>query len=319
MDGQDRCRLPIVISKNLQEILIQNSIFKVAVVNSTVLVRGETGTGKELVAKSLHQFSPRADGPLISVNCAAIPDSLIEAELFGHAKGAFTGATNAREGLFSFANDGTLFLDEISEMPLHMQSQLLRVLEEKSVRAVGSDQETPINVRVIAATNRHLAKEVEEGRFRHDLYYRLEVVTLRVPPLRNRIDDIPQLSEHFLLELSHSLQTQPMVLTYEEISELKSYSWPGNVRELKNVLERYMLLGKFPYQTLSNSADMASSESKKSGFPVSWDIETVERHHVANVLNATGANKSEAARTLGISRKTLDRKLSKWKSNAVKP
>ena len=186
-------------------------------------------------------------------------------------------------------------------------------MKKKLCAPVGSDQEIPVNVRVIAATNRHLAKEVEAGRFRQDLYYRLEVVTIKVPPLRSRSEDIPELSEHFLSSLSSSLQIQPMVLTYKEINELKNYSWPGNVRELKNVLERYMLLGKFPYQTLSNSEGIASNDFVSTGFPTSWDIERVERCHIINVLKASERNKSEAARTLGISRKTLDRKLNKWK------
>ena len=282
----------------------------------TVLIEGETGSGKELVASYIHHLCGLT-GPFVPLNCSSISSELIESELFGHAKGAFTGATSTREGLFSYAKDGTLFLDEISEMPLSMQTQLLRVLEEKKVRPVGSDREAPVNTRVIAATNRRLTEEVEAGRFRQDLFYRLEVVTIRVPPLRERLDDIPELAQHFIENLSSELGMSPISLTHSEVKTLQNYTWPGNVRELKNVIERYLLLGKFPselVQDVNSSHDKITSKS--IGFPSSWSLDDVVKHHVKKVLMGSGNNKSETARCLGISRKTLDRKLRHWASDS---
>ena len=284
-------------------------IQRVALSPVTVLIEGETGSGKELVARYIHELCG-SSGAFVPLNCSSISSELIESELFGHDKGAFTGATNAREGLFTFANDGTLFLDEISEMPLSMQSQLLRVLEDKKVRPVGSDREIPVNTRVIVATNRKLAEEVESGRFRQDLYYRLEVVTISVPPLRDRSEDIPALADHFIKCFSSELGVQPISLTHEEISQLRNYSWPGNVRELKNLIERYLLLGKFPAQLVEVSD--SGKSIRTTGFPSSWTLDDVGKHHANKVLAESGNNKSEAARRLGISRKTLDRKLRLW-------
>ena len=284
-------------------------IQRVALSPVTVLIEGETGSGKELVARHIHEICG-SPGAFVPLNCSSISSELIESELFGHDKGAFTGATNAREGLFSFANDGTLFLDEISEMPLSMQSQLLRVLEGKKVRPVGSDREIPVNTRVIAATNRKLAEEVKAGRFRQDLYYRLEVVTISVPPLRDRVEDIPALADHFIKCFSSELGVRPISLTHEEISQLRSYSWPGNVRELKNLIERYLLLGRFPSQLVEVSD--SSEGTQTIGFPSSWTLDDVEKYHANKVLVESGNNKSQAARQLGISRKTLDRRLRLW-------
>lgn len=292
--------------RNMKEV-----IERIASSPVTVLIEGETGTGKELVARHIHDLCG-STGPFVPLNCSSISSELIESELFGHAKGAFTGASNAREGLFSFAKDGTLFLDEISEMPLSMQTKLLRVLEEKKVRPVGSDRETPVNTRVIAATNRHLAEEVETGRFRQDLFYRLEVVTIRVPPLRERLDDIPELIKHFTKILSDELGMPPVSLTHSEINKLRHYLWPGNVRELKNVIERYLLLGKFPAELVEGSNSDGDKVPERMGFPTSWPLEDVIKHHVRRVLEDSGNNKSETARCLGISRKTLDRRLRHW-------
>lgn len=277
----------------------------------TVLIEGETGTGKELVARYIHDMRG-VSGPFVPLNCSSISPELIESELFGHAKGAFTGATGSREGLFSFAKNGTLFLDEISEMPISMQAQLLRVLEDKTVRPVGSDREVPVNARVIAASNRHLADEVEAGRFRADLFYRLEVVTIQVPPLRERLDDIPELARHFVRILSGELGMPPISLTREEINQLRSYTWPGNVRELKNLLERCLLLGKFPAQLIENLEEKISTSEEYTGFPSSWTLGEVIEQHAKKVFEESGKNKSETARRLGISRKTLDRKLQAW-------
>lgn len=281
----------------------------------TVLIQGETGTGKELVARYIHDLCGLS-GPFVPLNCSSISAELIESELFGHTKGAFTGATSSREGLFTFAKDGTLFLDEISEMPISMQTQLLRVLEDKSVRPVGSDREVPINTRVIAASNKNLVEEVEAGRFRPDLFYRLEVLTIQVPPLRERLDDIPALADYFIRILSDELGMPPISLTREEINRLRSYTWPGNVRELKNLLERCLLLGKFPAQLVGNIEDKSVKSDEDSGFPSSWTLEEVVKQHTKKVLKESTNNKSETARRLGISRKTLDRKLHLW-ANAL--
>ncbi len=297
--------------KNMNQI-----IERIASSPVTVLIEGETGSGKELVARYIHHLCGLT-GPFVPLNCSSISSELIESELFGHAKGAFTGAISAREGLFSYAKDGTLFLDEISEMPLSMQTQLLRVLEEKKVRPVGSDREASVNTRVIAATNRRLAEEVEVGRFRQDLFYRLEVVTIRVPPLRERLDDIPDLAQHFIKNLSAELGMSPISLAHDEVKTLQNYAWPGNVRELKNVIERYLLLGKFPtelVQSVNPTDDMITSKTR--GFPSSWSLEDVVKHHTKRVLEESGNNKSETARCLGISRKTLDRKLRHWERDS---
>jgi DNA-binding NtrC family response regulator len=250
-----------------------------------VLIEGETGTGKELAAQSIHKLSGRK-GPFVPLNCVSIPHDLFESELFGHVRGAFTGANAEREGLFQYAQHGTLFLDEISEMPIAMQAKLLRVLETNSVRPVGSDREVPTAARVIAASNRDLGREVDAGRFRRDLYYRLEAVTLRLPPLRERKDDILVLAEHFIEAFARENSMRPVALEREQIDRLMGYDWPGNIRELKNMMERFVLFGTFP--------------------------DAVERAHILAVLDAAGGNKSEAARRLGIARKTLERKLQRW-------
>lgn len=286
-------------------------IKRIAASSATVLVEGETGTGKELVARYIHDLSG-CRGPFVPLNCSSISPELIESELFGHAKGAFTGATNSREGLFSFATNGTLFLDEISEMPISMQAQLLRVLEDKTVRPVGSDREASINTRVIAASNKHLAEEVETGKFRPDLFYRLEVVTIQVPPLRDRMEDIPELSSHFINMLSDELGMPAISLTREEIDSLCSCEWPGNVRELKNLLERFLLLGKFPNQLVEATEDQSAESSEYSGYSPIWTLEQVIKHHTERALEEFGNNKSETARRLGISRKTLERRLNAW-------
>lgn len=286
-------------------------INQIAASGATILVEGETGTGKELVARAIHDLSGR-HGVFVALNCGSIPPELIESELFGHLKGAFTGAHQSREGLFHFAHEGTLFLDEIGEMSLPMQAKLLRVLDEKQVRPVGSERETPVNVRVIAATNRRLADRVQSGEFRQDLFYRLEVVTITVPPLRDRLEDIPLLAEYFAAELSAELGVPPLTFSHKDISTLQSYWWPGNVRELKNVIERFLLLGKLPDDLLEDRAQV--HRDRAAGFPLHWPLSEVEKHHIQSVVDAVSGNKSEAARRLGISRKTLERKMREWKS-----
>jgi DNA-binding NtrC family response regulator len=283
-------------------------IERIAPGSSVVLIEGETGTGKELAARAIHKLGQRK-GPFVALNCGSIPHELIESELFGHVRGAFTGANTDRVGLFQYAQQGTIFLDEISEMPLAMQAKLLRVLEDGSVRAVGSDHEIRTDARVIAATNQRLVEEVRTGRFREDLFYRLDAVRLRAPPLRERKEDLLELAEHFVEHFARQLGTPPMSLGSQEIAKLMEYDWPGNVRELKNLMERFVLFGVFPDDLLHRDV---VPETTKSKFPKDWTLEAVERAHILSVLKSADGNKSEAARRLGISRKTLERKLQRW-------
>ena len=292
-------------------------IQRVAPTNATVLIEGETGTGKELVAQAIHHLSGR-QGPFVPVNCGSISRDLLESELFGHVRGAFTSAHSSREGLFSFAHGGTLFLDEISEMSLEMQAKLLRALETKSIRPLGADRELPINVRVIAATNRQLSVEMEAGHFREDLFFRLNVLAITVPPLRERIEDIAELARHFSQQLSNELGTPPVPLAHEDIMKLRDYDWPGNVRELRNVIERSLLLGKLPGDLFTAGGDTQESGVSSSGvtLPLDWSMAEVEKHHMLQVLEGVKGNKSKAAKSLGVSRKTLERKLKGWKQES---
>lgn len=289
---------------------------RVAPTASTVLIEGETGAGKELVAQAIHSLSGR-NGEFVPVNCGAISPELLESELFGHTRGAFTGAHANREGLFSYAHGGTLFLDEVSELPTAMQAQLLRVLETRTIRPVGSDREIPVDVRVIAATNRHLSDEVRVGRFRQDLYFRLNVLDIVVPPLRDHLEDIPELAAHFCARLAPEIGVPPLRLGQPDLHKLQSYGWPGNIRELRNVIERALLLGKLPGDCF-RAEEHGVSESPAPGAgslppaAADWTLEQVERAHIRRVLDRAGGNKSEAARRLGLSRKTLDRKLNRW-------
>jgi len=289
---------------------------RIAKTQSTVLIEGETGTGKELVTRAIHQASGRG-GSFVAVNCGSISPDLLESELFGHTRGAFTGAQASRDGLFVYAEDGTLFLDEIGEMPLAMQAKLLRVLEQRSVRPVGSDREIPVNCRVIAATNRSLIELVQTGGFREDLFYRLNVLTIRVPPLRERMDDIPLLAEYFSEQISAHLGVPPLPFNHEDILTMQCYDWPGNVREFRNVIERSLLLGKIPGDCCGSdhvhTVKRTDSPDEMAGdYPLHWTMADVEKAHMLRVLESVGGNKSEAARRLGVSRKTLERKVSSW-------
>jgi DNA-binding NtrC family response regulator len=278
---------------------------RIAPTNATVLLTGESGTGKEIAARALHRMSPRHDGPFVPINCAAIAAELIESELFGHVKGAFSGAQSAREGLFYYARGGTIFLDEVAEMPATAQAKLLRVLEERRIRPVGSEQEIPVDVRVIAATNRDLKEDVIRQRFRQDLYYRLQVVELCLPPLRERTDDIEQLARHFVASMAQALNVPPLELTPRTLAWMAAYDWPGNVRELRNFIERSLILGWFD---LGEDED----DGAESGAASPETLEAVEKRHILATLQACHGNKSEAARLLGISRKTLERKCTAW-------
>ena len=242
------------------------------------------------------------------MNCAAISADLIESELFGHVKGAFTGAKEARNGLFYYAHGGTLFLDEIGEFPLALQSKLLRVLEERKIRPVGTEHEVPVDVRVVAATNRDLKQEVAQCRFRQDLFYRLEVMTLTVPPLRQRAEDVPELAALFMDNLCVQLGVAPLLITPEVAHALSAYAWPGNVRELRNFVERSLLFGEFPLDSLGS--DGAAMEPAAA--PPSLLLAEVEKRHILAVLAQSNGSKARAADLLGVSRKTLDRKCAEW-------
>ena len=286
---------------------LRASIDRVAPVNSTVLLQGESGTGKELVARALHARSSRANGPFVPVNCAAVSPELIESELFGHAKGAFTGATRARDGLFHYAQGGTLFLDEIAELPLPIQATLLRAIEDLNIRPVGSQQLVPLNLRIIAATNRTLSDEVAAGRFRKDLYFRLQVVEMLLPPLRAHKEDIPDLVAHFMAQLAPSLGMEPLRISPQELDFLAQYPWPGNVRELRNLIERSLILG-----TLNVSALYPGSAAPPPQEPMPTDLHALEKRHILNVLDSVQGDKTRAAQLLGVSRRTLERRVAEW-------
>jgi len=293
-------------------------IERVAPTSSTLLLQGETGTGKELIARAIHQRSGRK-GQFVAVNCGAIPSELLDSELFGHIRGAFTGAHVSRSGLFVCADNGTIFLDEIGELPLPMQANLLRVLEERRVRPVGGNQERAVTCRVIAASNAPLEARVREGEFREDLYFRLNVLPIQVPSLRERIGDIPLLVTHFMRLLSPELGTPPMPVTPTELKRLQDHHWPGNVRELRNLVERALLLGKPLLSCCGWDSDgdpPGRDAALRQQFPLNWSLSEVSKQHVLSVLNSVGGNKSEAARRLHISRKTLERKIQVWKDKS---
>jgi DNA-binding NtrC family response regulator len=250
-------------------------------------------------------MSPRAQRPFVPVNCGAISPELIESELFGHVKGAFTGASDAHHGLFYYARGGTLFLDEIAELPLPMQTKLLRVLEDRMIRPVGSTREIPVDIRIVAATNRNLSDEVRHGRFRQDLFYRLDVVNIVIPPLRQRREDILPLAGHFAAQLASHLGLPMVPFDADTVARLQSYDWPGNVRELRNLVERSLILGYFPLDALPEEGTMETAASVAA-------LDEVEKSHILEVLAVCGGNKSEAARRLGVSRKTVERKLAQW-------
>ena len=288
---------------------------------ATVLVTGESGTGKELIARSLHLNSPRKDHPLVVVNCAAITETLLESELFGHEKGAFTGADRRREGRFMQANKGTIFLDEIGEMSSTMQAKLLRVLQEREIQRVGGDQVLHVDVRVVTATNRDLQTEVAEGRFREDLFYRLNVMPMKVPPLRARRDDIPLLAQHFLEKYAKRNRKTAKGFTPLAMDMLIKYEWPGNVRELENIVERAVILMTGEHvterQLPSNIVKIQPGEETAGFVPLPAAqgprlLEDIEKEAILATLKAMDGNKSETARRLGITRKTLHNKLKSY-------
>ena len=280
---------------------VRQAISRLATVPSTVLITGESGTGKEIAARAMHTLSSRSSNHFVPINCGAVAPDIIESELFGHVKGAFSGAASSREGLFFYAQGGTLFLDEIGELPMTMQVKLLRVLEERRIRPVGAEREIPVDVRVIAATNRNLETAIADGSFRADLYYRLNVVELNMPPLRERREDIPALVENFVRQLAPQLGVPPQQPDAALLTSMQAYSWPGNVRELRNLVERWLILGSIPAMQDQNT--VADNDIS---------LEAIEKRHILKVLAESDHNKSEAARRLGVSRKTLERKCAEW-------
>ncbi|GAB6886539.1 sigma 54-interacting transcriptional regulator [Desulfothermus okinawensis JCM 13304] len=305
-------------SKPMQDLL--NMVSMVAPTEATVLITGESGTGKELIARAIHHGSPRKAGPLVIVNCAALAETLLESELFGHEKGAFTGADKRREGKFKQADKGTIFLDEIGETSLAMQAKLLRVIQEREIQRVGSDVTIKVDVRIIAATNRDLEEEVKKGRFREDLFYRLNVVTLKIPPLRERREDIPLLAQHFLEKYAAKYKKNIKGFSPIAMDMFLKYPFPGNVRELENIVERavILLMGDYitekelPSQLTENYIKDTDAISITPSIIPNRPLKEIEKEAIIATLNACGGNKSEAARRLKINRKTLHKKLKEY-------
>ncbi len=308
-----------IIGRSPSMVNLLDTVAHVAPSEATIMITGESGTGKELIAGAIHFNSPRKGGPFIKINCAAITETLLESELFGHEKGSFTGADRRKEGRFFQAHGGSLFLDEISEMPLTMQVKLLRVLQERELTRVGGEKVIKVDVRVITATNKNLQELVKEDIFREDLYYRLNVVSLEIPPLRERRDDIPLLGQHFLETLAKKNNKEIKGFTPGAMDLLIKYDWPGNVRELMNAVERGVVLGRSKYLG-DEDFTIIPSPTEKNGKSLPFfdvtdtplSLEEVEKAAILRTLETTSGNKSEAARRLGITRKTLHKKLKKY-------
>ncbi|MCE5211899.1 MAG: sigma-54 dependent transcriptional regulator, partial [Deltaproteobacteria bacterium] len=312
-----------IIGRSSSMVKLLEIVEQVAPTQATILITGESGTGKEVIANALHANSNRKDAPFVKINCAALTETLLESELFGHEKGAFTGADRKREGKFLQADGGSIFLDEVSEMSPAMQVKLLRVLQERELTRVGGSEVLKVDVRVIAASNKDLKKEIQQSRFREDLFYRLNVVALNVPSLRERKEDIPLLAQHFLQEFAQKNSKNVTNFTSQAVDKLVQYPWPGNVRELMNAVERAVVLSRNPYldeseltllmaeddQEGNDQSDAANRSANTSG---NLPLEEVEKRSILEALSACGGNKSEAARRLGITRKTLRKKLTKY-------
>jgi two-component system response regulator PilR (NtrC family) len=301
---------------------LREMIMRVARSQAPVHISGESGTGKELVAKLIHQSGPLRDQPFVPVNCGAIPTELMESELFGHKRGSFTGAVSDKKGLIQSAEGGSLFLDEIADLPLHMQVKLLRVIQEKSVRPIGEQQETGIDVRILSATHKNLAQLVAEGKFREDLYYRVNVIELRVPALRERPEDVPELAEAVLRRLGRRMKIPVPVLGKEALAALVSYSFPGNVRELENILERAITLSTGgevgvgdiqlrPTPAVASSASPVSGTAADAVSGLGDQLEDIEREAIVKALEQTRYNKTAAAKRLGMSFRALRYRIKK--------
>ncbi|MEI6206243.1 MAG: sigma-54 dependent transcriptional regulator [Desulfuromonadales bacterium] len=308
-----------IISRNCRMEEIFGQIRKVADLKTTVLILGESGTGKELVARAIHQNGRRATRPFVAVNCGAIPENLLESELFGHVRGAFTDAAGDKAGLFEQADGGTLLLDEIGEMPLALQVKLLRVLQEEEFRRVGAAVSKKVNVRVVSATSRNLAADVKAGVFREDLYFRLNVFCLQLPPLRDRIEDIPLLAEHFVNSMAHGREMAPLSFEPDAMRNLMAYNWPGNIRELQNAIERAAILcdgGRITIRSLPPSVQSATTMQTATGQDENLSIkkaeDAIERDLIRKALLKTGGNRTQAARILEISHRSLLYKLKEF-------
>jgi len=312
---------PLIVGHSPGIIAAVKTLARVARTDATVLLAGESGTGKELAARTLHRYSSRATRRMVVVNCGALPETLLESELFGHVKGAFTGASASRPGLFREADGGTLFLDEIGDLSLHLQTRLLRALQEREVVPVGAETPIKVDVRVVAATHRDLSAMVKDGRFREDLYYRLDVVTVRLPRLEERKQDIPLLVDHFLRTLARRHRRGPVAVDPDAQARLLAYDWPGNVRQLQNVLERALVLAEQDVIGPEHLPEEIRSAPPGPRAPGVTDagagsevapLADVERRHVLRVLETAGGNRQAAAKLLGISRRTLLRMLQRW-------
>jgi len=289
-------------------------IDKIAPAQSTVLITGDSGTGKELVAKAIHERSPRKDKPFVAINCSAIPENLLESELFGHMKGSFTGAISDKKGLFEEAQGGTLFLDEIGDLDMNLQAKLLRVLQERTIKPVGANREKPVDVRVVTATHKNLIKAIDEELFREDLYYRLSVLPIHLPPLRQRKEDIPLLAHYFLEKYSILNNSKSKSFSPQALGELMDYPWNGNVRELENVIERLSVLSNEPVvEKINLRPVLHTEESRNEDFFLKatedWpSLEELNRRYTDMVMTKTGGRKERAAQILGINRRTLYRR-----------
>jgi two-component system, NtrC family, response regulator HydG len=318
-------RLHQLVGRSPRILELYRMIEQVASSTATVLITGESGTGKDLVARTLHQLSPRASRPFVAVNCAAIPATLLESEIFGHEKGAFTGASAMRTGCFEQAHEGSLFLDEIAEMPADLQSKLLRVLEDRKFRRVGGNRELTVDVRVIAATNADVKQLRQQGRLREDLYFRLNVFTLHIPPLRERSEDIPVLVEHFLEEFRREERPGVAGFSAAALELLTEYRWPGNIRELRNVVQRAVLLcaggeiqpEHLPGELRGGSLHRRSDDNGSLRIPIGTSVAAAERRLIVETLRALGGDKPKAAEVLGISLKTLYTRLHKYDESSA--
>jgi transcriptional regulator with PAS, ATPase and Fis domain len=292
-------------------------IEQVAPTNASVIIVGESGTGKELVARTIHELSARAYGPYVGINCAALPETLMESELFGHERGAFTGADRRREGCFELANGGTLLLDEIAEIRPELQAKLLRVIEERKIRRLGGICEVPVDVRVLAATNRNLEKRLREGKFREDLYYRLNVFSIVLPSLRERLEDLPALIEAFLRQLSPPGARQIAGIEAKCLKLLKSQRWPGNVRQLRNVIERALVVTQGPMISIADlSEEITTSRNSRDvlDIHVGMSLDAAKRQLILQTLKATGGNRIKAAEILGVTIKTIYNQLKSYET-----
>lgn len=298
-----------LISKDGKMRAVFNLIEKVASTNSPVLIMGDTGSGKELVARAIHERSLRAGAPFIAINCAVLSETLLESELFGHEKGAYTGAVSRKHGLFEVADKGTIFLDEIGEMPQKVQAKLLRALENRSFRRVGGTRDVKVDVRLLSASAMDLAAAIDNHAFRKDLYYRLSTVVIEIPPLRDRRDDIPVLVEFFLKRLERAAGGRRVRITSSAVDAMCSFHWPGNVRELEHVIERSYVLSEGDIIDVPDLPERLREAKKAPSADVLVPLEEIERRYIVRVLKETGGNRTRAARILGIDRKTLYRKV----------